>query len=152
MLVKDDKVQRKYRKNVERNKKRMKKIKKSEKEWKKELTPEQYKVLREKGTETPFSGKYVKFDKKGKFVCAACGNELFSSDTKFDSSCGWPSFYDAKKGAVEFHEDLSAGMKRVEVTCGKCGGHLGHIFNDGPKPTGKRFCINSAAIKFKVKK
>ncbi|MBD3318525.1 peptide-methionine (R)-S-oxide reductase MsrB [Candidatus Woesearchaeota archaeon] len=121
---------------------------KSDEYWKKKLTSEQYRVLREKGTEAPFSGEYVKFDKKGKYVCAACGNVLFDSSTKFDSSCGWPSFYDAKKGSVEFHDDDSHGMHRIEVTCKKCGGHLGHIFDDGPKPTGKRYCINSVSLKF----
>ncbi|MAG78200.1 peptide-methionine (R)-S-oxide reductase [archaeon] len=134
----------------------MLKVKGSEKmseiDWRKKLTKEQYHVLREKGTELPFTGEYVKFDKKGEYVCAACGNELFNSDTKYDSNCGWPSFYDAKKGAVEFKEDNSLLMKRTEVVCGKCGGHLGHIFEDGPKPTGKRFCINSVSLKFKEKK
>jgi peptide-methionine (R)-S-oxide reductase len=122
---------------------------KSENEWKKKLSPEQYHILREKGTEAPFSGKYVTHDKKGKYACAACGNELFNSDTKFDSNCGWPSFYDAKNDAVEFNEDITHGMKRIEVTCKKCGGHLGHIFDDGPLPTKKRFCINSISLKFK---
>jgi len=124
---------------------------KKEKEWKKNLSPEQYHILREKGTEAPFIGKFVKFDQKGKYVCAACGNELFSSETKFEAHCGWPSFYEAKKEAVEFREDLSHGMKRIEVICKKCGSHLGHIFDDGPQPTGKRYCINSLALNFKEK-
>jgi peptide-methionine (R)-S-oxide reductase len=123
---------------------------KTDKEWKKKLSKEEHKVLREKGTEAPFSGKYVDFNEKGKYVCVACGNVLFDSETKYDSDCGWPSFYDAKKEAVEFQEDKSFGMKRIEVTCKKCGGHLGHVFEDGPKDkTGKRFCINSVALRFK---
>ena len=126
-------------------------MKKSEKEWKEKLSHEQYNVLREKGTEMPFTGKYVKFNKKGKYVCAACGNELFDSEKKFDSDCGWPSFYDAKKDVIEFKKDFSHGMMRTEVICRKCGGHLGHIFDDGPKPTGKRYCINSIAMEFKEK-
>ena len=120
----------------------------SEKEWKKKLTAEQYRVLREKATEAPFSGKYVDFDAKGRYRCAACGNELFSSETKFDAGCGWPSFYDANKDAVKFMIDDSNGMHRIEVTCSRCGGHLGHVFDDGPKPTGKRYCINSASLEF----
>jgi peptide-methionine (R)-S-oxide reductase len=124
--------------------KKMKKI-----DWKKKLNPEQYHVLQEHGTEAPFSGKYVNFDKKGRYACAACGNELFGSAEKFCSSCGWPSFYDANKDAVEFIEDLSHSMNRTEVRCRKCGSHLGHIFDDGPKPTKKRFCINSIALDFK---
>jgi peptide-methionine (R)-S-oxide reductase len=123
----------------------------SENNWKTKLTPKQYHILREKGTEPPFSGKYLNFDKTGTFVCAACGNQLFESGTKFKSDCGWPSFYDARKGAVEFHTDTSHGMTRTEVTCAQCGGHLGHIFNDGPKPTGRRYCINSLALKFNEK-
>lgn len=118
-------------------------------EWKDKLTPEQYRVLREKGTEPAFAGKYVNTHEKGMFSCAGCGAELFSSDTKFDSGTGWPSFDQALPGAVEMHEDKSHDMLRTEVTCSKCGGHLGHVFNDGPATTGKRFCINSCALDLK---
>jgi peptide-methionine (R)-S-oxide reductase len=112
------------------------------------LTPEQYHVLRQKGTERPFSGEYWDAKAEGRYVCAACGSQLFESGTKFDSGCGWPSFYDALPGTVEMTEDLSHGMRRVEVTCANCGGHLGHVFPDGPKPTGDRYCINSLSMKF----
>jgi peptide-methionine (R)-S-oxide reductase len=125
------------------------KIVKSEEEWRKELTPEQYHVLRQKGTERAFTGKYWDIKADGSYACAACGAELFESSTKFDSGCGWPSFYDANPDAVEFHEDNTLGMRRIEVTCAKCGGHLGHVFDDGPKPTGQRFCINSVSIALK---
>lgn len=118
-------------------------------EWKQRLTPEQFHVLREKGTEAPYTGKLLYNTAAGNYVCAACGNELFASDTKFEAHCGWPSFYDARPDAVIFTEDASHGMERTEVTCAKCGGHLGHVFEDAPdKPTGQRFCINSAALDF----
>lgn len=125
------------------------KVTKTEAEWKKELTPEQYNVLREKGTERPFTGAYNDHFEKGTYVCAACGNPLFKSTTKFKSECGWPSFDEAIKGSVIFHEDNTLGMSRTEVTCAKCGGHLGHVFDDGPiATTGKRYCTNSVSIKF----
>lgn len=120
-----------------------------EDKWKK-LSPEQFHVLRQKGTELPFTGKYVHNKEKGMYVCAGCGAKLFSSETKFESGTGWPSFYDvAAKGNVKLSEDNSHGMHRIEVLCAKCGGHLGHVFDDGPKTTGKRFCINSCALDFK---
>lgn len=129
------------------------KIQKTDAEWKKELTPEQYEVLRKKGTERAFTGKYYNHFEKGKYVCAACGNVLFNSDAKFDSDCGWPSFDQAIKGSVIYKEDTSFGMTRTEVMCAKCGGHLGHVFDDGPKETtGKRFCTNSVSIKFEPAK
>lgn len=130
------------------------KFNKSEKQWRQELTSEQYKVLREKGTEPAYSSDMeFNFD-KGTYMCAACKTPLFSSDTKFDAHCGWPSFYDAKPGAVEFHKDVSHGMERTEVTCATCGSHLGHIFEgEGfDTPTDKRYCINSLSLKFESRK
>jgi peptide-methionine (R)-S-oxide reductase len=124
----------------------MEKITKTEAEWRATLTPEQYHVLREKGTERAFTGKYVDTKTGGTYACAACGLELFASDTKFDSHCGWPSFFDAKPGTVDMHEDRAFGMRRIEVTCTRCGSHLGHVFPDGPKPTGQRYCINSVSV------
>lgn len=125
-------------------------MEKSDKEWREILTPEQFAVLREKNTEPPFSGEYDGLYADGVYACAACGQVLFNSNTKFDAQCGWPSFYDAKPGAVEFHEDDSHGMHRIEVTCSNCGGHLGHMFEGEGfgTPTDKRYCINSLSLKF----
>ncbi len=119
-----------------------------DKNWNQKLTPAQHHILREKGTEPPFSGTLLYNKEKGTYCCADCGTPLFSSDTKFDSGSGWPSFYEAISGKVELKDDFSLGMKRMEVICKNCGGHLGHLFEGGPKPTGKRYCLNSGALKF----
>ncbi len=125
-------------------------IKKTDEQWREILTPDQFAVLREKNTEAPFSGEYDGLYADGVYACAACGQVLFDSKTKFDAQCGWPSFYDAKPGAVAFHDDRSHGMERVEVTCANCGGHLGHLFEgEGfATPTDKRYCVNSLSLKF----
>ena len=126
----------------------MDKIEKSDAEWRRELTPEEYRVLREKGTERPFSGEYEKTKESGTYVCAACGNPLFSSETKYESGSGWPSFYQPlSEEAVATETDRSHFMERTEVLCRRCGGHLGHVFDDGPKPTGQRYCMNSVSLK-----
>ena len=125
------------------------KVVKSDEEWKKELTPEQYRILREKGTERAFTGKYWDHHDLGIYICAACGTELFESDTKFDSGCGWPSYFEPiDSSRIIYKEDKSFGMTRTEVMCAKCDGHLGHVFDDGPPPTGLRYCINSGSMKF----
>ncbi len=127
------------------------KIKVSNTVWKKILSPDLYAVAREGATEKAFTGKYNTFNQRGTYYCAVCGNRLFRSDSKFESSCGWPSFFEpGAKGSVVYKEDLSYNMVRTEVLCGRCGSHLGHVFDDGPKPTGKRYCMNSISLDFEA--
>src|SRR5688572_13976565 len=129
-----------------------KKIVKTDEEWKKELTPEQYAVARKKGTERPFTGEYNQTKKEGMYTCVCCGAELFDSQTKFDSGSGWPSFYQpTDKDKIQEETDSTHGMSRTEVMCNSCGAHLGHVFPDGPRPTGLRYCINSVSLKLKPK-
>src|SRR4029453_12952934 len=130
----------------------MEKVTKSDAEWRAELSPEEYHILREKGTERAFTGEYYKTKTPGVYLCRGCGQELFSSDTKYESGSGWPSFYQPlDSGCVQEHTDDSYGMRRVEITCSRCGGHLGHVFPDGPQPTGQRYCMNSASLKLEWK-
>lgn len=123
-------------------------VEKTDAEWREELSDEEYEILRESGTEARFSGEFVDHDDDGAYRCAACGTVLFESETKYDSSCGWPAFYASEEESVTTEVDESHGMRRIEVRCAGCDGHLGHVFDDGPEPTGKRFCINSAALDF----
>ncbi len=130
----------------------MTKVEKTDEDWRKELTPEQYNICRQKGTEPPFTGKYHDSKAPGTYLCVACGNKLFDSETKFDSGSGWPSFYQPVSAEqVALEEDDGLGMRRTEVMCSSCGAHLGHVFPDGPRPTGLRFCINSAALDLEAK-
>jgi len=123
-------------------------LEKTEEQWKSELDPERYRILRQKGTELPHSGKYNLHFEKGTYCCGACSEPLFESDNKFDAHCGWPSFDESIKGKVSYIKDITHGMIRVEILCTNCGGHLGHVFNDGPTPTGIRYCVNSLSVDF----
>jgi peptide-methionine (R)-S-oxide reductase len=123
-------------------------VTKSEQEWQAELDEETYRVTRLKGTERPYTGKYLDHNEQGQYVCVCCGSQLFNSTQKFDSHCGWPSFDQSIEGSVEYHKDLTLGMVRVEITCAKCDAHLGHIFEDGPTETGNRYCVNSVSLTF----
>jgi len=128
------------------------KVEIAEEQWKKLLSPEQYYIARQKGTERPWTSKFEKFEEKGTYYCAACGNTLFQSNTKFDSGCGWPSFFEpVSKKSIIYTEDNTLGMKRTEVQCGRCKAHLGHVFDDGPPPTGLRYCINGVILGFEKK-
>ncbi|WP_304036790.1 peptide-methionine (R)-S-oxide reductase MsrB [Mesonia mobilis] len=123
-------------------------VEKSEQEWKEQLSEEQYRILRQKGTEAPHTGKYNLHFEDGKYKCAGCGNVLFESEAKFNSNCGWPSFDQSVEGSIEYIKDTSFGMIRTEILCSNCGGHIGHVFDDGPTETGQRYCVNSASIEF----
>ena len=123
-------------------------VNKTEQEWKEQLGEERFTILRQKGTEYPHTGKYNLHYEKGTYVCGGCGEPLFKSDSKFNAHCGWPSFDEAIPGKIEYKTDLSHGMKRVEILCANCGGHLGHVFDDGPTATGQRYCVNSLSIDF----
>lgn len=128
------------------------KVVKSEEEWRSKLSPDQYRVLREKGTEAPYTGKFNLHKEDGFYVCGACGDPLFDSEAKYDSGCGWPAFFKPlAKDKIEYKLDKSHGMVRTEILCANCGGHLGHVFNDGPEPTGERYCVNSLSLDFDKK-